>query len=36
MKDKFDIYVPLGTVPGAGADLESIAPPKDGSCAMKA
>ena len=36
MKDKFDIYVPLGTVPGQNADLESIAPPKDGTCAMKA
>jgi branched-chain amino acid transport system substrate-binding protein len=32
MKDQWDIYEPLGTVPGAGEDMESIAPPKDGAC----
>ncbi len=35
MKDKWDIYNPLGTVPGPNEDLEVLAPPKDGSCAMK-
>jgi branched-chain amino acid transport system substrate-binding protein len=32
MKDQWDIYDPLGTVPAAGDDLEIIAPPKDGVC----
>jgi branched-chain amino acid transport system substrate-binding protein len=32
MKDQWDIYEALGTVPGAGDDLEVIAPPKDGVC----
>ena len=35
MKDKWDIYSPLGTVPGPSDDLETLAPPKDGACAMK-
>ena len=33
MKDQWDIYDALGTVPAAGEDLESIAPPK-GACNM--
>ena len=32
MKDQWDIYEPLGTVPGTSEDMESIAPPKDGAC----
>ena len=32
MKDQWDIYDALGTVPGRGEDLEVIAPPKDGVC----
>jgi len=32
MKDQWDIYNPLGTVPGPQDDLEVIAPPKDGVC----
>jgi branched-chain amino acid transport system substrate-binding protein len=32
MKDQWDIYDALGTVPGPGDDLEIIAPPKDGVC----
>ena len=36
MKDKWDIYEPLGTVPDAGGDLEALAPPKDGTCKMSA
>ena len=32
MKDQWDIYDPLGTVPASGDDLEIIAPPKDGVC----
>jgi branched-chain amino acid transport system substrate-binding protein len=32
MKDQWDIYEALGTVPGANEDMESIAPPKDGTC----
>jgi branched-chain amino acid transport system substrate-binding protein len=32
MKDQWDIYDPLGTVPATGDDLEIIAPPKDGAC----
>jgi len=35
MKDKWDIYNALGTVPAANEDLEVLAPPKDGTCAMK-
>jgi len=35
MKDKWDIYKPLGTVPAGGESLEVLAPPKDGTCAMK-
>ena len=35
MKDKWDIYKPLGSVPAAGESLEVLAPPKDGTCAMK-
>jgi branched-chain amino acid transport system substrate-binding protein len=34
MKDQWDIYDPLGTVPVAGADLEVLAPAKDGTCKM--
>lgn len=34
MENQWDIYVPLGTVPGPGEDLEVIAPPKDGACKM--
>jgi branched-chain amino acid transport system substrate-binding protein len=34
MKDQWDIYDALGTVPDASEDLEIIAPPKDGSCKM--
>ena len=30
MKDQWDIYDALGTVPAPGEDLEIIAPPKDG------
>lgn len=36
MRDKWDIYDALGTVPGAGGDLEVLAPPKDGACKMTA
>jgi branched-chain amino acid transport system substrate-binding protein len=32
MKDQWDIYDALGTVPGPNEDMEVIAPPKDGSC----
>jgi branched-chain amino acid transport system substrate-binding protein len=32
MKDQWDIYEALATVPGRNEDLEIIAPPKDGSC----
>jgi branched-chain amino acid transport system substrate-binding protein len=32
MKDQWDIYDALGTVPGTSDDLEIIAPPKDGAC----
>ena len=32
MKDQWDIYDALGTVPNPGDDLEVIAPPKDGVC----
>jgi branched-chain amino acid transport system substrate-binding protein len=34
MKDQWDIYDALGTVPGPGDDLEIIAPPKDNACKM--
>ncbi|MCC7347050.1 MAG: ABC transporter substrate-binding protein, partial [Variibacter sp.] len=34
MKDQWDIYDPLGTVPGASDDMEVLAPPKDGTCKM--
>ncbi|HEV2565613.1 MAG TPA: ABC transporter substrate-binding protein [Microvirga sp.] len=36
MKDQWDIYDPLGTVPGPNEDLEVLAPPKDGTCKMQA
>ncbi|HEV7873318.1 MAG TPA: ABC transporter substrate-binding protein [Enterovirga sp.] len=36
MKDRWDIYEPLGTVPGTGEDLEILAPAKDGTCKMPA
>jgi len=36
MANKWDIYDPLGTVPGSGEDLEILAPPKDGTCTMSA
>ena len=32
MKDQWDIYDALGTVPGPSEDMEVIAPPKDGTC----
>src|SRR6266704_484749 len=32
MKDQWDIYDALGSVPGPNEDMETIAPPKDGSC----
>jgi branched-chain amino acid transport system substrate-binding protein len=34
MKDQWDIYTPLGTVPGPSDDMEVIAPPKDNACKM--
>jgi branched-chain amino acid transport system substrate-binding protein len=34
MKDQWDIYDPLGTVPASGEDLEVLAPAKDGTCKM--
>lgn len=34
MKDQWDIYDPLGTVPAQNADLEVLAPDKDGVCKM--
>ncbi len=34
MKDQWDIYEPLGSVPGPGEDMEILAPPKDGTCKM--
>ena len=34
MKDQWDIYDALGTVPGPNEDMEIIAPPKDGTCKM--
>jgi branched-chain amino acid transport system substrate-binding protein len=36
MKDQWDIYDPLGSVPGPNEDLEALAPPKDGTCRMQA
>jgi branched-chain amino acid transport system substrate-binding protein len=36
MKDQWDIYDALGTVPGPNDDLEVLAPPKDGTCKMPA
>ena len=36
MKDRWDIYEPLGTVPATGEDLEILAPAKDGTCKMPA
>lgn len=36
MKDQWDIYDPLGAVPGPNEDLEIIAPPKDNACKMPA
>ena len=36
MKDQWDIYDPLGSVPGPGEDLEALAPPKDGACKIPA
>jgi branched-chain amino acid transport system substrate-binding protein len=36
MKDKWDIYEPLGSVPTASEDLEILAPEKDGTCKMPA
>ena len=32
MKDQWDIYDALGTVPGPNKDMEFLAPPKDGTC----
>ncbi|MGA7101360.1 MAG: ABC transporter substrate-binding protein, partial [Pseudolabrys sp.] len=32
MKDQWDIYEALGTVPDPNVDMETIAPPKDGTC----
>ena len=32
MKDQWDIYDALGTVPGPSEDMEVLAPPKDGTC----
>ena len=36
MKDQWDIYDALGTVPGPNEDMEALAPPKDGTCKMQA
>jgi branched-chain amino acid transport system substrate-binding protein len=36
VKDQWDIYEPLGSVPAPGEDLEILAPEKDGSCKMPA
>lgn len=36
MKDKWDIYEPLGVVPAAGENLEILAPEKDDSCKIPA
>jgi branched-chain amino acid transport system substrate-binding protein len=32
MKDQWDIYEPLGTVPSPNENMEVLAPPKDGTC----
>jgi branched-chain amino acid transport system substrate-binding protein len=32
MKDQWDIYDALGTVPDPNVGMETIAPPKDGTC----
>ena len=34
MKDQWDIYDPLGSVPGPTEDMEVLTPPKDGTCKM--
>ncbi|MCB5174179.1 ABC transporter substrate-binding protein [Microvirga lenta] len=36
MSNQWDIYEPLGSVPGPSEDLEVLAPPKDGTCKMPA
>jgi branched-chain amino acid transport system substrate-binding protein len=36
MKDQWDIYDALGSVPGPGEDLDVLAPAKDGTCKMPA
>jgi branched-chain amino acid transport system substrate-binding protein len=36
MKDQWDIYDPLGSVPGPSESLEALAPPQDGACKMPA
>jgi branched-chain amino acid transport system substrate-binding protein len=36
MKDQWDIYDPLGSVPGPNESLEVLAPPQDGACKMPA
>ncbi|WP_230530204.1 ABC transporter substrate-binding protein [Microvirga roseola] len=36
MANQWDIYEPLGAVPGANDDLEVLAPPKDGTCKIQA
>jgi len=36
MGNQWDIYEPLGSVPGSNDDLEVLAPSKDGTCKMQA
>ncbi|HEX6980201.1 MAG TPA: ABC transporter substrate-binding protein [Alphaproteobacteria bacterium] len=36
MRDQWDIYDPLGSVPAPNEDLEILAPAKDGTCKMTA
>ncbi|MBM1172575.1 ABC transporter substrate-binding protein [Microvirga arabica] len=36
MANQWDIYEPLGSVPGPNEDLEVLAPPKDGTCKIQA
>jgi branched-chain amino acid transport system substrate-binding protein len=36
MRDQWDIYDPLGSVPGASEELEILAPEKDGACKIPA
>jgi branched-chain amino acid transport system substrate-binding protein len=36
MRDQWDIYDPLGSVPGASEELEILAPEKDGTCKIPA